>query len=199
MKIYKNNQWQDYKFEVSVPNFSGASSSVAGVSGLVPAPSAGSSTRYLGANGAWQDLPTIPSLDGYAKISTANTWTAAQVFSTLGINYERYGVETFSGTSATPTTSVVWIVATGAFTLDMSNIAAGLEIGQGTVFTAVLAASSDYALTITNAGDSGNIRYCGSASDIAIKSTGTLLNIFMVKGSSGTLVSVIQATALSAS
>ena len=153
-------------------------------------------------SGSYNDLsntPTIPDVSSFAQTGVANTWTAAQVFSTLGIDYERYGVSTFNGTSATPTTSVAWIIATGAFTLDMSSIASALSNGQGTVFTAVLAATSDYALTITNAGDSGNIRYCGSASDIAIKSTGTLVNIFLAKNSSGTLTSIVQAITLSAS
>ena len=161
-----------------------------------------SSLATVATSGSYNDLsdkPTIPDTSSFAKTGVANTWTAAQVFSTLGIDYERYGVSTFNGTSATPTTSVAWIIATGAFTLDMSSIASALSNGQGTVFTAVLAATSDYALTITNAGDSGNIRYCGSASDIAIKSTGTLVNIFLAKNSSGTLTSIVQAITLSAS
>ena len=144
-------------------------------------------------------LTAHQSLDGYAKMSIANTWGEAQHFKTLGIGFERYTANVVSGTSATPAVSGAMYTATGAFTLDMSTIASALSNEQFTVFSARFFASSDYALTITNAGDSGNIRYCGSASDIAIKSTGTLVNIFLAKNSSGTLTSIVQAITLSAS
>ncbi len=141
-------------------------------------------------------LTAHQSLDGYAKTNVGNTWTAAQEFSTLGISLERYTADVVSGTSATPTTSGGLYTATGAFTLNMTNIAGALTNGQFTVFSARFFASADYALTITNA---GTLLYTGSASDVAIKSTGTLLNIFMCKDSSGTLYSTVQAIALSES
>lgn len=101
-----------------------------------------------------------------------------------------------SGTSAAPTTSGGLYTATGAFTLNMTNIASALSNGQFTVFSARFFASADYALTITNA---GTLIYTGSASDVAIKSTGTLVNVFLGKNSSGVLTSIVQAIALSAS
>ena len=141
-------------------------------------------------------LTAHQSLDGYAKTNIANTWSAAQTFDTLGIGLERYTANVVSGTSAAPTTSGGLYTATGAFTLNMTNIASALYNGQFTVFCARFFASADYALTITNA---GALSYVGSASNIAIKSTGTLVNIFISKNSSGTLTSVVQAITLSAS
>lgn len=141
-------------------------------------------------------LTAHQSLDGYAKTNIANTWGAAQSFDTLGIGLERYTADIVSGTSAAPTTSGGLYTATGAFTLNMTNIASALSNGQFTVFSARFFASADYALTITNA---GTLIYTGSASDVAIKSTGTLVNVFLGKNSSGVLTSIVQAIALSAS
>ncbi len=141
-------------------------------------------------------LTAHQSLDGYAKMSIANTWSTAQTFETLGIGFERYTANVVSGTSATPTASGGLYAATGAFTLDMSNIASALSNGQFTVFSARFFASSDYALTITNA---GTLIYAGSASNVAIKSTGTLVNIFLSKNNIGSLTSIVQAITLSAS
>ena len=141
-------------------------------------------------------LTAHQSLDGYAKMSIANTWGEAQHFKTLGIGIERYTANVVSGTSATPAVSGAMYTATGAFTLDMSTIASALSNEQFTVFSARFFASSDYALTITNA---GTLSYVGSASNVAIKSTGTLVNIFLGKNNIGSLTSIVQAIALSAS
>ena len=172
-----------------------------------------SSLAPVATSGSYSDLSNTPakvsafandagyltahqSLDGYAKMSISNTWSTAQHFKTLGIGFERYTANVVSGTSATPAGSGAMYTATGAFTLDMSTIASALSNEQFTVFSARFFASSDYALTITNA---GTLSYVGSASNVAIKSTGTLVNIFLAKNSSGTLTSIVQAITLSAS
>ena len=172
-----------------------------------------SSLAPVATSGSYSDLSNTPakvsafandagyltahqSLDGYAKMSISNTWSTAQHFKTLGIGFERYTANVVSGTSATPAVSGAMYTATGAFTLDMSTIASALSNEQFTVFSARFFASSDYALTITNA---GTLSYVGSASNVAIKSTGTLVNIFLGKNSSGTLTSIVQAITLSAS
>ncbi len=149
---------------------------------------------YSAINSLGQDLQSL--LNAKASTSVANTWTAVQTFNTLAINTERFNSEVVSGSGATPTKSCALYTATSAFTLDMSTIAGSLSNGQSTVFTARFFASSDYALTITNA---GTLLYTGSASDVAIKSTGTLLNIFMCKNNIGVLTSIVQAIALSES
>lgn len=136
------------------------------------------------------------SLDGYAKTSVANTWTAEQSLSNVNITYERYTASSVSGTStsATPTASTAVYTATGNFTLYLNSIASNLANGQTTVFTAYINANADYTLTITNA---GTIKYIGNASDVAITSAGLLLNILMLKDNSGNLTSIVQASKLS--
>lgn len=136
------------------------------------------------------------SLDGYAKTSVANTWTAEQSLNNVNITYERYTASSVSGTStsATPTASTAVYTATGNFTLYLNSIASNLANGQTTVFTAYINANADYTLTITNA---GTIKYIGSASDVAITSAGLLLNIMMLKDNSGNLTSIVQASKLS--
>lgn len=62
MKIYKDSKWQDYKFNVSAPAFSGASSTVAGAKGLVPAPGAGEQDKFLRADGAWTAVASSQTL-----------------------------------------------------------------------------------------------------------------------------------------
>lgn len=136
------------------------------------------------------------SLDGYAKTSVANTWTAKQSLNNVNITYERYTASSVSGTStsATPTASTAVYTATGNFTLYLNSIASNLANGQTTVFTAYINANADYTLTITNA---GTIKYIGNASDVAITSAGLLLNIMMLKDGSGNLTSIVQASKLS--
>lgn len=134
------------------------------------------------------------SLAGYAKPSEANTWTAQQNFYDLILNREKYTTYVVNSTSDTPITSTMVYAVTGAFTLDLSTLAGALSASQSSVFTAYFAANADYSLTISNA---GKLKYTGSASDVAITSTGLLLNVWMSKDGSGTLTSIVQASKLS--
>ena len=134
------------------------------------------------------------SLDGYAKTSVANIWTAQQNFHDLMLYREKYTTYVVNGTSDTPITSTMLYTAVGAFTLNLATLAGALSASQSSVFTAYFAANADYSLTITNA---GTLKYVGSASDIAITSAGLLLNIMMLKDSSGNVTSIVQASKLS--
>lgn len=134
------------------------------------------------------------SLDGYAKTSVVNIWTEQQNFHDLMLYREKYTTYVVNGTSYTPTTSTILCTATGAFTLDLSSISSKLATQEATVFTAYIKSDADYTLTITNA---GTIKYIGSASDVAISSSGMLLNILMVKDESDNLTSIVQANKLS--
>ena len=134
------------------------------------------------------------SLNGYAKTSVANTWTAEQMFRDLILSRERYTTYYVNGTSYTPTTSTILCTATGAFTLNLATLAGALSAGQSSVFTAYFAANANYTLTINNA---GTIKYIGNASDVAITSAGLLLNILMLKDDNGNLTSIVQASKLS--
>lgn len=134
------------------------------------------------------------SLNGYAKTSVANTWTAEQSINNVNITYERYTASSVSGTSATPTASTAVYTATGNFTLYLNSIASNLANGQTTVFTAYINANADYALSISV---TGVVKYIGNASDVAITSAGLLLNILMLKDDNGNLTSIVQASKLS--
>lgn len=136
------------------------------------------------------------SVSGGGGVSTSesNTWSAQQNFHDLMLNREKYTTYVINGTSDTPITSTVVYAVTGAFTLDLATLAGALSASQSSVFTAYFAANADYSLTISNA---GNLKYVGSASDVAITSAGLLLNIWMSKDGSGTLTSIVQASKLS--
>ena len=134
------------------------------------------------------------SLDGYAKTSVANPWTAQQNFNDLMLYREKYTTHVVTGTAYTPTTSTMLCTAVGAFTLDLRSISSKLATKEATVFTAYIKSDANYTLTITNA---GTIKYLGSASDVAITSAGLLLNIMMLKDASGNLTSIVQASKLS--
>lgn len=133
------------------------------------------------------------SLDGYAKTSVANIWTARQNFHDLMLYREKYTTYVVNGTSDTPITSTMLYTAVGAFTLNLATLAGALSNGQSSVFTAYFAANGNYTLTITNA---GTIKYIGNASDVAITSAGLLLNILMLKDSDN-VTSIVQASKLS--
>lgn len=133
------------------------------------------------------------SLAGYTKTSVANTWTAQQNFYDLMLNREKYTTYVINGTSDTPITSTMVYAVTGAFTLNLATLAGALSASQSSVFTAYFAANADYSLTISNA---GKLKYTGSASDVAITTSGLLLNIWMSKDGGGTLTSIVQASKL---
>lgn len=133
------------------------------------------------------------SLDGYAKTSDANTWTAEQSLNNVNITYERYAASSVSGTSATPTASTAVYTATGNFTIDLNSIAGNLANGQTTVFTARINATADYTLSINI---DGVISYIGKASDVAITSAGLLLNVFISRLDNSTTC-IVQASKLS--
>ena len=133
------------------------------------------------------------SLDGYAKTSTANTWTAEQSLNNVNITLERYTSSAINGTSAVPTTSAAVYTATGNFTLNLNSIAGTLSNGQATVFTAYINADADYALSISV---TGVVKYIGDASDVAITSAGLLLNVFLSRTDNSTTC-IVQASKLS--
>lgn len=134
------------------------------------------------------------SLADYAKTSVANTWTAAQTLNFLSVYYEKYPIYIVTGTNDTPIISAMMYKATNNFTLDLVALAMKVDKSQISVFSAYFTADADYALTITNC---GTVKYIGSASDVAITSSGLLLNIMMVKDASNNLTSIVQANKLS--
>lgn len=126
--------------------------------------------------------------------STENTWTAQQNFQKMKFNFESYNAPRISGTIDNPSSSVAVYNVQGNFTLDMSVLAGLLSNSDATLFTAYITANGAYTLSITNA---GTLKYVGNASDLAITINGLLLNILLIKSSSGDLSSVVQASALS--
>lgn len=134
------------------------------------------------------------SLDGYTKTSVENTWTAQQTINFLSVYHEKYPIYIVTGTNDTPIISAMMYKATNNFTLDLGALEMKVDKSQISVFSAYFTADADYALTITNC---GTVKYIGSASDVAITSSGLLLNIMMVKDASNNLTSIVQANKLS--
>lgn len=126
--------------------------------------------------------------------STENTWTAQQNFQKMKFNFESYNAPRISGATDNPAASVAVYNVQGNFTLDMSVLAGLLNNNDATLFTAYITANGSYTLSITNA---GTLKYAGSANDLAITANGLLLNILLIKSSSGVLSSVAQASTLS--
>lgn len=133
------------------------------------------------------------SLDGYTKTSVENTWTAQQTINFLSVYHEKYPIYIVTGTNDTPIISAMMYKATNNFTLDLDALAMKVDKSQISVFSAYFKADADYALTITNC---GTVKYIGAASDVAITSSGLLLNIMMVKDAEGNVTSIVQASKL---
>ena len=136
---------------------------------------------------------TVSGGDG-VSLSAENTWTGKQTFRKMKFNFESYNAPRISGATDNPSSSVAVYNVQGNFTLDMSTLAGLLSNGDATVFTAYITANGSYTLSITNA---GTLKYAGSATDLAITANGLLLNIMLIKSSSGVLSSVAQASTLS--
>lgn len=128
------------------------------------------------------------------SLSAQNTWTAQQTFDIALLEFEKYVTAYDSGTSLTPMKSTAVYTATGNFTLDLTTDTYLLSNGQSQVLTVYIKSSADYALTLKGA---GTVKYIGAASDLAITSTGLLLNILMMSDSSGGITSIVQASKLS--
>lgn len=137
---------------------------------------------------------TIDVSDGGVSTSAPNTWTGKQTFQKMKFGFESYNAPRISGGTDNPSESVAVYNVQGNFTLDMSVLAGLLNNGDATLFTAYITANGAYTLSITNA---GTLKYVGNASDLAITVNGLLLNILLIKNSSGDLSSVVQASALS--
>lgn len=131
--------------------------------------------------------------DSIPKTSVENTWTAQQTINFLSVYHEKYPIYIVSGTNDTPIISAMMYKATNNLTLDLGALAMKVDKSQISVFSAYFTADADYALTITNC---GTVKYIGSASDVAITSSGLLLNIMMVKDASNNLTSIVQASKL---
>lgn len=130
---------------------------------------------------------------GGVSTSESNTWTGKQTFQKMKFNFESYNAPRVSGATDNPSASVAVYNVQGNFTLDMSVLAGLLSNGDATLFTAYITANGSYTLSITNA---GTLKYVGSASDLAITANGLLLNIMLIKSSSGDLSSIVQASTL---
>ena len=137
---------------------------------------------------------TVSGGGGGVSTSESNTWTGKQTFQKMKFNFESYNAPRISGTIDNPSSSVAVYNVQGNFTLDMSVLAGLLSNSDATLFTAYITANGAYTLSITNA---GTLKYVGNASDLAITVNGLLLNILLIKSSSGDLSSVVQASALS--
>lgn len=156
-----------------------------------------SSTYIKFINGVGPDASgnvNVSTGGGGVSTSVANTWTAQQNFQRLKFSFENFATSRISGTYDSPATSVATYNVTGALTLDMSTLTGMLANGESTLFTAYIASNASYALSITNA---GTLKYVGSAADLAITSSGLLLNVLLTKNASGAVTSIAQASKLS--
>lgn len=136
---------------------------------------------------------TITVSGGGVSTSESNTWRAEQIFQKMKFNFESYSVPRISGGTDNPSSSVAVYNVQGNFTLDMSVLAGLLSNGDATLFTAYITSNGAYTLSINNA---GTLKYVGSASNLAITANGLLLNIMLIKSSSGDVSSVVQASTL---
>lgn len=156
-----------------------------------------SSTYIKFINGVGPDTSgnvTVNADGGGVSTSVVNTWSAQQIFQRLKFNFESFTTSRISGANDSPAVSVAVYNVTGALTLDMSTLTGMLANGEATLFTAYIASNASYALSITNA---GTLKYVGSAADLAITSSGLLLNVLLSKNTSGAVTSIAQASKLS--
>lgn len=86
-QAYVNVPWKDTTYSV----FTGATTTAAGTSGLVPAPTSGQSTRYLCSTGEWS-IPTGTIYNGSTTISVKPSTTDGE--------YNIYLVALFPGTTS---------------------------------------------------------------------------------------------------
>lgn len=86
-QAYVNVPWEDTTYSV----FTGATTTAAGTTGLVPAPTVGQSTRYLCSDGTW-NIPTGTIYNGSTTISVKPSTTDGE--------YNIYLVALFPGTTS---------------------------------------------------------------------------------------------------
>ena len=181
------------------------SNAVIGLKKLIVTKANTADLATVATSGSYNDLsdtPTIPDTDSFAQTSAENTWRSQQTFDAGVVigGLEKYAVYLGGSTISMPSSqSFLYISAAGNYTLELSRIVSEISYGYSTLVTALITSTGDYTLTIEGL---DVIRYIGSASDIAIKSTGTLLNILLcgvVIDNDLKVMGVIQATALNES
>ena len=156
-------------------------------------PTVVSSVNNIAPDGNGNVNITVSGGDSGVSLSAENTWTGKQTFQKMKFNFESYNAPRISGATDNPSSSVAVYNVQGNFTLDMSVLAGLLSNGDATLFTAYITSNGAYTLSINNA---GTLKYVGSASDLAITANGLLLNIMLIKSSSGDVSSVVQASKL---
>ena len=116
------------------------------------------------------------SLDNYAKTNQNNSFSGTQTFDTIRPLSEQIA---YQWNTPTPTTHCGFMIVYANVTLDLTSIFNLIPYGDYmAVYTCVIAANSDYALTVTGA---KCVHYIGSASDCAIKAPGVLVNILCMR------------------
>lgn len=152
--------------------------------------------KFINGNGPDASGNVNVSAGGGGGVSTSvvNNWSAEQNFQRLKFSFESFATSRISGTYDSPSTSVATYNVSGNFTLDMSTLAGMISNGDTSIFTAYIASNGSYALSITNA---GTLKYVGSAADLAITSSGLLLNVLLSKNTSGDVTTIAQASKLS--
>lgn len=159
--------------------------------------------NFIGKVNGFTIKSSVPANAKFIDNETSNTWTGQQTFKKavckeVTIAKEIYGASYTDGGAITLATNVVHHVANSEVTLDMAQaITDFLSVdATSTVFSIYITsydANAAYPLIITNA---GTLKYVGSASDFAITGAGLLLNILMLKDSSGNVTSIVQASKL---
>lgn len=83
----------------------GATSSTAGISGLVPAPAAGDDTKVLSGAGTWVNQPTVPTVNN-ATLTIQHNGTTVNTFTANSSTNKTANIETIWADDAIPATQV---------------------------------------------------------------------------------------------
>lgn len=164
-----------YAKKTDIPDISGM---VKSVNGTAPDAAGNVTIEVTGGGG------------GGVSTDAKNTWTETQEFYQANVwRVFHGGMYVEDTTNDMPSNDTMCYNVTSDFTLDLSMFNMLLTTYESVVFSAYFISDADHALTISGA---GTMTYVGSASDIAISASGTLLTVWMVKNPDG-IVSIVQA------
>lgn len=114
MEIYQNGAWNEVVPALKFTTMVGATASANGTGGAVPAPSAGSDTKFLRGDGTWQKVATddyLPITGGTVTgdLTVTGTITAEAVYNAVYNDYAEF----FERGEETETGQIIGLLADG--------------------------------------------------------------------------------------
>ena len=113
MKIVKNHQLVDFNIPVTVPKFTGATTTANGKPGSVPAPTMSQRTKFLRGDGTWAVVPTTDTKVTNTLNTTAKAYITGTTKNVTNTDTQVFDTGVYLDTTAGTLVAKVFKTSTG--------------------------------------------------------------------------------------